>query len=328
MPVLWLCGLSALMALFSALLPPSGPAPAVCALAAALCALLAAAWALLARRRGLRRVEQIQKKLDGFQHCGIPYEAPLDEGSLAALEQSLAQICRLAARDRENSVRQARQTAALIADIAHQWRTPLSSLRLYCELDGLGGDPARRQKQLAVIDRMEAMAASLLRLEKLRAHAYEMHFAPTDIRALCVSLCGEMAALFPGRRFILPEASLILRCDRQWLGEALTNLLKNACQHTAAGGVIRVDCRCHGQYGWISVEDDGGGVPEESLPHLFDRFYRPAGASSEGAGLGLAIAKAICESHHGDIAAQNTGRGLQISLLLPRLEGALRQSLG
>ena len=102
MPVLWLCGLSALMALFSALLPPSGPAPAVCALAAALCALLAAAWALLARRRGLRRVEQIQKKLDGFQHCGIPYEAPLDEGSLAALEQSLAQICRLAARDREN----------------------------------------------------------------------------------------------------------------------------------------------------------------------------------------------------------------------------------
>lgn len=327
MAAVYLSALSGFFALAGALFRQHGSLSAACCLLAALCAALATVCVLLAHRRSLRRLEQIQKKVDDFQHNGIPYDAPLDEGSLAALEQTLAQLCRRAARDRENSARQARQTAELIADIAHQWRTPLSSLRLYCELDMLGDGPSRCQKQLAVIERMESMIASLLRLERLHAHAYEMHFVPTDIQALCRSLCGELAGLYPGKRFILPENRVILRCDRQWLGEALANVLKNACQHTAANGVIRLDCRYHSRYGWISVEDDGGGVPEESLPRLFDRFYRPAAASSEGTGLGLAIAKAICKSHHGDIAAQNTGRGLQISLLLPRLEGALRQSL-
>ena len=71
------------------------------------------------------------------------------------------------------------------------------------------------------------------------------------------------------------------------------------------------------------MEDDGGGVPEEALSHLFDRFYR---TTTQGTGLGLSISRAICENHHGDIFAENTSQGLQVSLLLPRLFPALRRS--
>lgn len=326
MAAVYLSALSGLFALAGALFRLHGALSAACCLLAALCAALAAVCALLARRRGIRRLDQIRKRLDDFQHQGIAYDVPLEEDSLAALEQSLAQLCRLVSKERENSARQARQTAGLIADIAHQWRTPLSALRLYCELDQQTENHPRSQKQLAVIERMEAMIESLLRLEKLRAHTYEMHFAPTDIRALCDRICGELSPLFPEKRFILPEDPYILRCDGQWLGEALSNVLKNACQHTAASGVIRLDCRRHGRYAWIIVEDDGGGVAESALPRLFDRFYRPPGSASEGLGMGLAIAKAICQSHRGEIIAQNTGSGLRVSLLLPQLEDTLRQS--
>ncbi len=327
MTALWLCALTAIMALAAAFCPTQGFLSTACCLAAALCAIATGVCILCGRRRSLRRLDQMKQKAEDFVHKGVPYEVPLEEDSLAAVEQALAQLCQLTAMERKKSARQAHQTAELIADIAHQWRTPLSSLKLYLELDLQSGRCCHSQKQLALIERMESMVESLLRLEKLRTHAYEMHFAPVDISSLCAQLCGELTALFPDKRFILPQNPLILRCDRQWIAEALVNLLKNACQHTAPNGVILLDCRCHGRYGWISVEDDGGGVPPDALPRLFERFYRPPGSSSEGTGLGLAIAKAICESHHGDMAAQNTGRGLKVSLLLPLQDNMLRQTL-
>ena len=77
----------------------------------------------------------------------------------------------------------------------------------------------------------------------------------------------------------------------------------------------------------MTVEDSGGGIPEEELPGLFRRFYRSSRVRRDGgAGLGLAIARTIVEKHHGLVSAENTARGLQISLCFPRLEGILKSS--
>ena len=102
-----------------------------------------------------------------------------------------------------------------------------------------------------------------------------------------------------------------------WLSEAFLNLLKNACEHTAANGKITVSLEQTDRAIYCTIEDNGGGVSEKDLPHLFDRFYRAEGQKQNGAGLGLAIVKEIICRHHGHITAENTKDGLRFSISIP-----------
>lgn len=179
-------------------------------------------------------------------------------------------------------------------------------------------------KQLALIERMEHLIYSLLRLEKLRADAYEMNFADHDLAALTRQVWGELQPLYPGKELHL-EGAANLRCDSYWIGEALQNILKNSCEHTSPEGRITVSFETAERSITLTVKDNGGGIPEAELPRLFQRFYRSSRVSQGGGvGLGLAIARTIVEKHHGLISAENTAGGLQITLCFPRLEGILK----
>ncbi len=178
--------------------------------------------------------------------------------------------------------------------------------------------------RLILIERMEHLISSLLRLEKLRADAFELHFAPHDLSALTAQAWAELRPLYPDKDFRL-SGRAGMRCDAYWIGEALKNILKNSCEHTAPGGRIRVQVEAAEASIAITVEDNGGGIPEEELPRLFQRFYRSSRAAAHGgAGLGLAITRAIVEKHHGTVYAENTPQGgLRITLCFPVLEGVL-----
>ena len=168
---------------------------------------------------------------------------------------------------------------------------------------------------------MEKLIYSLLRLEKLRADAYEMHFADHDLHALAWEVWAELQPLYPEIEFAL-TGHAELRCDAGWISEALRNILKNSCEHTAPKGRITVTLETAERSITVTVEDSGGGIPEEEVPRLFRRFYRSGTPTpGGGAGLGLAIARTIVEKHHGLISAENTARGLQITLCFPRLDG-------
>lgn len=179
-------------------------------------------------------------------------------------------------------------------------------------------------KQLALIERMEHLIYSLLRLEKLRADAYEMNFADHDLAALARQVWAELQPLYPGKKLCL-NGSANLRCDGYWISEALQNILKNSCEHTPPEGRITVSFEIAERSITLTIEDNGGGIPEAELPKLFRRFYRSSRVSQAGgAGLGLAIARTIVEKHHGLVTAENSARGLQITLCFPRLEGILK----
>jgi len=280
---------------------------------------------LLLRERTLRRkkIQQILNQMEAFEKEGTPYEPTPSEDDWAQLEQALSHLTQHTALLQDQSKKASRQTERLIADVAHQWKTPLASLKLYCELSLEAKEDARERKKLALIERMEAMIEALLRLEKLRSGSYEMQFQQLDILALTTDICQELSLLYPQKQFIFPQESLLLRADPYWLREALVNVIKNACQHTPEGGNICIRWKTSECSDWILIEDNGGGVPSDALEHLFDRFYR---TGSQGAGLGLPIARAICQSHHGNMSAENTVEGLRISILLPRLSSTLRQS--
>ena len=119
------------------------------------------------------------------------------------------------------------------------------------------------------------------------------------------------------------DDSCRLFCDPEWTGEAVGNLVKNALDHTAAGGCIQVRWELSPAMLRISVEDDGEGIAPEDIHHIFKRFYRsrqsaPAAADRQGIGLGLPLAKAIVEGQGGILSVQSQpGQGACFSMAFP-----------
>jgi signal transduction histidine kinase len=189
-------------------------------------------------------------------------------------------------------------------------------------------DAEHKQQTLQLVERMEAMIASLLRLEKLNADGYAFEFNICDLRELAQDARAQFTALYP-KKHIEIIGGADIRCDAYWMSEALSNLIKNACEHTTEDGRVTVTIERSESEAILRVEDDGGGVPPESLGRIFERFHRggkPERERERGVGLGLAIVKTIAQKHHGSVAAANNERGLAITIFLPNFHANLKKT--
>lgn len=215
-----------------------------------------------------------------------------------------------------------RQRRALLADVAHELRTPLSVIR--GNLEGmLDGVYPRDDDHLGpVLEETEVMARLLEDLRTLstaEAGELRLHREPTD----AAELVAETVAAFGPRAAVagiaLTEAVAPMPefdADPVRLRQVLDNLLVNALRHTPAGGSVRVEVRPEGAAVSIAVCDTGRGIPAPDLPHIFERFWKTA--DSGGSGLGLAIARGLVEAHGGTIRVESqVGLGTTIRFTVP-----------
>jgi signal transduction histidine kinase len=217
---------------------------------------------------------------------------------------------------------QDRQRRQLMADIAHELRTPLSVIQGRIEglLDGVY---PRDDGQLSQVLAETRMLARLIDDLRTLAHAeggtLTLQKEPTDV----VVLVQEVVDAFAGEAMsgdvsisLSAPANLPLVCvDPLRLREILINLLSNALHHTPAKGVISVDLSAIRDRMTVKVADTGTGIAANDLPRIFDRFHK--GATSRGSGLGLAIARNLVAAHGGDIQAESQpGRGTTITFSL------------
>jgi signal transduction histidine kinase len=271
---------------------------------------------LLRRFFEIRRLRKLSEAMEDFlTGHGGKLSFSLKEDTAAQVENAAAEMQNRIETTEERFRREARRTSDLTADISHQLKTPLASLRLFCEMDG----SAHCAQQLSQIERMETLISSLLRLEKLCADGYEFVFEECDIRRLIELAWQQLQPLWPDRTLVL-DGEAVIRCDEKWLSEAFRNLMKNACEHTKEGGLIYISLEQTDRTFHCTLEDDGGGAAPKDLPHLFERFYRAEHQSAQGAGLGLAIVKEIIFRHHGHITAENGSRGLRFTISLPQMD--------
>ena len=278
--------------------------------------LLILAVLLIRRRYEMKRLDRLSGRMEDYLtgHGGkLPLS--LKEDRIARVENAAAEMQNRIEVAEERFRLEAGRTSNLTADISHQLKTPLASLRLFCEMD----NSAHCEQQISQIERMETLISSLLRLEKLCADGYEFTFEECDIRRLIELAWQQLQPLWPDRTLVL-EGEAEIRCDEKWLSEAFRNLMKNACEHTKKGGLIFITLEQTDRTFHCTLEDDGGGAEPKDLPHLFERFYRAQHQSAQGAGLGLAIVKEIIFRHHGHISAENGAKGLKFSISLPLLD--------
>jgi len=213
---------------------------------------------------------------------------------------------------------QDRQRRQLMADIAHELRTPLSVVqgRLEGLLDGVY---ARDDEQLERVLEDTRMLSRLVEDLRTLAHAESGMLAlnkePTDLTALVEDAASTMASEASLRHVSLktdiPADAPLQQVDQLRIREVLLNLLSNALQYTPAGGTVTVSAAFENGRATIAVQDTGSGIGKEQLPKIFDRFHK--GASSTGSGLGLAIARNLVLAHDGQITAESeVGKGTKI----------------
>ncbi len=211
----------------------------------------------------------------------------------------------------------------LLADLAHELRTPLSVIRGNAEgmLDGLY--PADRAHLEPLIDEISVMSRLLDDLQTLstaEAGALRLHRSRMEPRQLVDDVVAAFRSQADDARVRvearvageLPEIDV----DPVRIGEVLANLLSNALRHTPPGGSVVVAAEAAPEGVTFIVTDTGDGIPPDAVPHVFDRFVKAE--DSSGAGLGLAIAKALVESHGGRITAESDpGHGATVRVVLP-----------
>jgi signal transduction histidine kinase len=221
-----------------------------------------------------------------------------------------------------------------VAAVSHELRTPLTSIRGYLDLmlDGEAGILTDEQHHFLTIvgrnaDRLLRVAGDLLFVAQVEAGTLSLLRGQADLDELvrqAVDAARPAAAEKRVELEIEPDGLCEVEVDRARLAQVLDNLLSNAVKFTPAGGHVTVRTRRRGDSVALEVVDDGMGMSESELEHLFERFYRTNGAieqAIQGTGLGLAIAKAIVEAHDGRITVMSTpGDGTTFRVELPLMQ--------
>ena len=221
----------------------------------------------------------------------------------------------------------------LVANISHDLRTPLTSIRGWSQalLDGTANSGQRQQQAATVIhgeaERMERMVKQLLDLARMEAGQLQLARRPVDLGQLLVEVKESFTPRAQEKGVTLDLAlqpAPEVFGDRDRLTQVFANLLDNALSHTPSGGQVRLALYLlsDGQVEVI-VQDNGRGIPQEELSRIFERFYqvdksRAETAEGRGSGLGLAIVRELVEAHGGQITARSTpGQDTVFAVRLP-----------
>ena len=220
------------------------------------------------------------------------------------------------------------QRRDLLANVAHELRTPVAALRAQLEnlVDGVrDADDDALHEVLDQVERLGFLVDDLLGLARAEARVTPLHRCEVPIAELARDVAREVGAVHPGRKIVIDAPDgLTANADRARLRQVIVNLVDNAARHAPEGGRVDVRCRTGDDGGLVlEVTDDGPGIPEEEWDAVFERFRRPAGTSpsgvspSGGTGLGLAIARWAVALHGGRIAVVPAPKGCRIRVELP-----------
>ena len=205
-----------------------------------------------------------------------------------------------------------------IADISHQLNTPLTSMLIMIDL--LEDAPPKKQAEFIQniktgLERTEWLVSTLLKLAKLEAGAVEFLREPIlsgDLIEHATSPLQIQLELKKQRIEVIGDAEL--HCDKRWTAEALTNIIKNASEHSPDGGTIRIESGKNPISTWVSVTDSGQGLLTAQIAKLFRRFE--GSQSGKGYGIGLPLALAIMRGQDGDVEVTGGGNGVGATFTL------------
>lgn len=269
--------------------------------------------------RPMRKVSRMAKKIEtGEYKKELRYDSQITE-----VDELISSINHLssALNEQENLRKQ------LTTDIAHELRTPLTTVKGHLDVILAGiwePTPERLMSINEEVTRLSRLVDELRNLAKYDSEKSSMEYEEVELNSFLNSIVYnyQAQALEKGITIVTNLSPMIIKIDRKKFSQVIVNLLSNAIKYTNDGGQIMIENKVEGNYDIILIQDNGIGIPESEISHIFERFYRVDKSRSKetgGIGVGLTISKSIVESHGGKIEVRSKlSQGSQFVIKLPR----------
>lgn len=245
------------------------------------------------------------------------YDLKLEENSedeLSFLTNEIYKITVLLKESAENNQLHSRNLETALADISHQLRTPLTSLQV--TIDNIYDDPEMplsvRQDFLRgairQIESMSSLVMTLLNLAKFDNGSIKLYSQPVQVGELLTEVRQNLAVLSELQGVsveLTGDLDTEVSFDRRWQREALSNIIKNCIEHSQPGDNVKISVENGPLFLKITIADQGEGITEKDLHHIFERFYKAQNSSNDSVGIGLAFAKTVIEADNGQISVKS-----------------------
>ena len=270
----------------------------------------------------IKCIEQINKKNYNLQIETI------SEDELSILKNEIYKTTIMLKESAENSNKDKINLKKSLEDISHQLKTPLTSILVM--LDNIIEDPdmdeSIRNDFIRDIKRnvinINFLVQALLKLSKFDANTVHFIKQENDLQNIVKESIKNVSILCDLRNINIEmnikENSKII-CDSKWQIEAITNILKNAIDHSKDGSKVTINMENNNVYSMIEIIDRGNGISKKDISHIFERFYKGENATSDSIGIGLALAKNIVEEDNGNISVKSTKTGTTFTIKYFRL---------
>ncbi len=263
-----------------------------------------------------RRISSLASDIDSILHGNDHImRSSYDEGELAVLECEIYKMIVCLREQRQRLMNDKIYLADSIADISHQIRTPLTSINIIVQLLSKPGLDDDRRCRLCfelrqLLSRIDWLINSLLKISKLDAGTITFNREKISLTELIERSCAPLLVSLELREQTLDiKASGNVLGDIAWNCEAIGNIVKNCTEHTPAGGTISITAEENPLFSEICICDNGSGIAEDDLPHIFERFYKGGNSDESSFGIGLNLARMIITNQNGTVKAENRQSG-------------------
>lgn len=264
------------------------------------------------RKRKIDELDRyIQDVSNKMYEIGIDKES---EDELNRLKDSLYKITVMLKEDSESKRKQNEAILDLVSDISHQLKTPITSIQILLdnilENENMDSD-TRRKFTLEILRQVKGMnflIFSLLKLSKLDASVVEFDNKEIAVNELITDTLTDLDVLIELKHLEvhvdIPDGVRFVG-DYNWNKEAVLNIVKNAVEYTPDGKNIFISAEENDLYTKIEIRDEGKGIDEKDLPHIFERFYKRGNSAEDSFGIGLALSKSIVEKQDGFVSVDS-----------------------
>lgn len=255
------------------------------------------------KKRQKKRIEELEELIDRLGEKN--YSIPMVQDDFSILEDKIYKIFIELVEARESLEINSKKQIQNLEDIAHQIKTPITSMFFDLEMIDKDEDNKKEIERLELqLERLNSLAHILLKLSSLDANVEKMEKNEVLISEIIEYALDILRKSIDEKniKIIFDYKDSEIKVDYYWVSEALINIIKNALNREETTK-IKISTNKNPIYTEIIIEDDGGGIKEENCKKIFERFYKSP--DSKGFGIGLAMAKSIVEANNGDISVKN-----------------------
>ncbi len=271
-----------------------------------------------------REINKITKLIEEINHKNYKLDIDnISDDELSILKNEVYKTTIMLKEQADNSLKDKIDLKNSLSDISHQLKMPLTSILIMLDniLDDKNMQEDTKEDFIREIKRdimnINFLIQNILKLSKLDSNTVHFIEEETSIENLIDNAIRNVSSLADLKNVTIIKKVDVknkITCDIKWQTEAITNILKNSIEHSFQDSNVTILVGENKIYMQISIKDEGSGIPNEELPHIFERFYKGKTSKDDSIGIGLSLAKTIIESANGTISVDSSSKGTEFKI--------------